>query len=203
MKRTKRKAGARRRAAPDAPLRPVNIEHTQATRELFWNNVIREILTSISTLTIMNDTDAERPDAEPDSGPPAAPRETDDARRNLLDGRLGLITAQGQRIPIAAVYPLFACGVPGTDALRALSLDVECSVFQVHTPHGEVYTLPLHEVRGFHAVQEEAMEQVKAAARAANPEEFEQPFGFAAFTSLARRAQQPAQDAGPSGGTAP
>lgn len=186
-----------KRAPPHAaPSRTTeNFQRTQATRELFWNNVIREILTSLSMLSMI----------EPENPPPlpaesAAPS-TDETQPgdqpredsgDLLDGRLGLITTQGQRIPIAAVYPLFACGIPGSDAEKSLSLDVECSVFQVHTPHGEVYTLPLHEIRGFHAVGEEAMEQIKAASQATSPDDSDQPFGFAAFTTLARRSREAA-----------
>lgn len=144
-------------------------------RELFWNNVIREILTALSTLgVIRNENEA-----------PADGTKNAEGASDPLDGRLAVVTATGERIPIAEVYPLFACGIPGTEAERALSVAVECTVFQIRTPAGEVYTLPLHEVRGFHALSEELMKQLEDAAGASGSRSGE-PFGFAAFTSLSR-----------------
>ncbi|CAG1010520.1 hypothetical protein PHYC_03867 [Phycisphaerales bacterium] len=147
-----------------------------ATRELFWHNVVRELLTSLSTIW------AQRSDNEQQSG----------EEEDVFDGRIAVITAQGARIPIGAVYPLFACSLADNEADRALSTEVECTIFQIETPEGQAFTLPLHEVRAFHSLNAELMEQVKAAAQqsqATGPEDEPMPFGFAAFTSLARTRQ--------------
>jgi len=148
-----------------------NIKGVGAARELFWQNVMREMLTSLSTLGASEN------------------RKATDAAGNLLhpdmfDGRLAIFTTLGQRIPIAAVYPLFACGIQGSDADKALSMAVECTVLQIKTPGGEVFTLPLHEIRAFHSLSEELIEQIKNAGP--GEESQGEPFGFAAYTSLAR-----------------
>lgn len=164
-----------RRPAPT----PADIFHT---RELFWNNVIREILSTLATASAMGAP----PPGEPGKDRPQHPAD-------VLDGRLAVITREGARIPIAAVMPLFACGVPGSDTDRVLSMDVECTVFQIRTPTGEVFTLPLHEVRSFHALTDELMERLREAARAQSKDEdltVGEPFGFAAFTSLARARKE-------------
>ncbi len=141
------------------PLEPV-----LAARELFWQNVIREMLTSLSVMT------AQKSATDPGS---------------IFDGRLAIITKLGQRIPIAGVIPLFACGVQTTKAEQALAMAVECSVFQINTPEGEVFTLPLHEIRSFHSLSEALIEQLaKSAQTEENPDG--EPFGFAAYTSMAR-----------------
>ena len=142
---------------------------TLTTRELFWQNVLQEMLTGLSALSAQG------------------------AQRDLFDGRLAIITTLGHRIPIGDIAPLFACGISGTDAEKSLSTAVECSVFQVRTPDGEVFTLPLHEMRMFHSLTEELVERVKAAARAAEGRDSpsDAPFGFAAFTTLARQRGTP------------
>jgi hypothetical protein len=156
------------------------LEHVIEARELFWNNVIREILTALS---IMSAAAAAAAHTEIAQGGKSAPEgQGTDNEGGPLDGRLALVTAQGERIPIAEVYPLFACGIPGSESEKALSMAVECTVFQIRSPAGEVYTLPLHEIRGFHALSQELMQEIADAAQA----EGEEPFGFAAFTSLAR-----------------
>lgn len=182
-------------AAPD-PERPW--ERTLAVRELFWHNVVREVLTSLAVLSAERDARpkpgreqrAERPDAQRDD----RRAQTDD----ILDGRLAVITSAGVRVPIAHITPVFACGVPGTPTQRALSLAVECTVFQVTSPSGEQHTLPLHEIRALHALTGELMDKLERAADAENRERDgqtnAQPFGFAAFTSLARSAIPPDQD---------
>lgn len=140
-----------------------------AAREMFWNNVVREMLTSLSVMTLRRSDNS-----------PAGPD-------NLFDGRIAVITVQGKRIPIAAVTPLLACGFPGSDAEKALSIALECTVFQIHTPTGEVFTLPLHEIRAVHSLSEELMRRMEEAASEASGENEEhEPFGFAAFTSLSR-----------------
>lgn len=154
---------------------------TLATRELFWHNVMREILTSLSVLSAQT-----RPALEAEGGtgngpPPAAPPHAE-----LFDGRLAVLTRGGERIPIAGVAPVFACSIPGSDMTRSLSSDVQCSVFQIHTPTGEVHTVPVHELRGFHTLTDALMKQIEAATRRDDENGQPRPFGFAAFTSLAR-----------------
>lgn len=150
-----------------------NIKGVASARELFWQNVMREMLTSLSVLSASKDRKAT--DA---SGNPLHP--------DMFDGRLAIFTTLGQRIPIAAVAPLFACGIQTSDADKALSMAVECTVFQIHTPGGEVFTLPLHEIRAFHSLSEELIEQIKNASGGDDQAGQQEPFGFAAYTSLAR-----------------
>lgn len=163
-----RKPLARAAAAPSG-MRPDQI---QDMRELFWQNIMREMLTALSVAGLQQ---TESQPAEPGVA--------------LFDGRLAIVTRAGERIPIAAVTPLFACGI-NTPGLRGLSAAVECTVFEFRTPDGHVFTYPLHEIRGFHAMSPELMEKLQASAarraaqRAANEEA--PPFGFGAFTSLAR-----------------
>lgn len=177
-------------------------------RELFWHNVIREILTSLSVLSLKAQSRPSKPTSEPtaeDSAktpePEAADTEQDEARSNhtddsppsqtptpddMFDGRLAVVTRLGDRIPIAEVFPLFACGIGDTSGKRALSVAVECTIFQIKTPSDEVYTLPLHEIRGFHALSPEIMKQLEESTRSRGSGlDKDAPFGFAAFTSLA------------------
>lgn len=166
-----------------------------AARELFWHNVIREILTSLSMLCAMRPENPETPAPHP-TDEIAAEAQADAAARgepvydpSLFDGRLAVITKAGERVAIADVFPLFACGISNPQD-RGLSIALECTVFQIRTPDGHVYTLPLHEMRAFHALTPELMRKLERIARrkraAARPgeEEDPQPFGFAAFTSL-------------------
>lgn len=146
-----------------APRRP-GLRDAGAARELFWQNVIREFLTSLSVQQARDD----------------------EASRAIFDGRLAIITRGGARIPIGAVRPLFACGLGGTQADRELSMAVECSVFQIDTPEGEAFTLPLDEIRSLHALSAQLIEQIQAAANPPGSTDADMPFGFAAFTSLAR-----------------
>lgn len=155
---------------------PAQAPYVAANRELFWNNVMREMLTALSVMW------AKRAD------PPPAGED------DMFDGRLGVITVTGQRIPIGSVYPLFACGVPRSVANKRLSLEVECTVFQIGTPEGQSFTLPLHEIRAFHSLSDALVERLKAAsAESQAPDEDGNmmPFGFAAFTSLARSHEAP------------
>lgn len=138
------------------------------TRQLFWQNVVRETLTSLSILA------QQQPE--------------------LFDGRLSLLTHSGDQIPIAEVVPLFACGLSGTSAEKALSMAVECTVFRVRTPDGEVYTLPLHEIRALHALTEDLAKKVEAAGKEAE-EASSRPFGFAAFASLVEEERNRAKNA--------
>ncbi|MFG0326790.1 MAG: hypothetical protein ACF8SC_05935 [Phycisphaerales bacterium JB037] len=157
---------------------------TVARRELFWHNVVREILTSLSIVQVSRRSGVYDPEIE-------------HATRETFDGRYAVITTLGQRIPIAEVHPLFACSINHSPESRDLSSEVQCTVFQIRTPAGEVYTIPLHEIRSFHALTPELMAQLEAQARLAADgpaSDADQPFGFAAFTSISN--QETVQEAG-------
>ena len=158
-------------------------------RELFWQNVMREMLTSLAILTSEGAAAIANP-SHPES------KSVSERVGNALDGRLSLVTVLGERIPIAGVVPLFAQSVIGDARDRLLSTTVECTVFQISTPAGEVVTLPVSEVRSFHALSEDLLKRMEEAARAKSErrsgrakggaETAEEPFGFAAFRSLKR-----------------
>ena len=219
------KLGARHEAAE-------GIRGAMDARELFWNNVIRDILMSLSVMKLelaeavaREKARAERAERRRlkalagekggERGLPtvsgsvrdernrevAAHEEEPDEHVPPFDGRLAIITSHGVRIVIEDVYPLFACSVPGTDLGRELSTDVQCSVFQIRTPKGEIYTLPVHEIRSFHSLSAELMERIERRASRQRDRDgmpTEVPFGLAAYTSLARSAhlERTAQDAG-------
>jgi hypothetical protein len=174
-------------ARPQVPFTPTE---TQAFREVFWQNVLREMLVSLIVA---------KSEPRASSNPPAG-----EEAQAMSDGRIGLVTNQGQRIPIARVFPVFAATVEQNPRLIQLSDVLQCTVFQIETPSGEVYTLPLHEIRGMHAISEQTMEQMAQKARKQRPRknaEEAEPFGFAAFTSLARASggsRQP-EESGPAG----
>ena len=156
-------------------------------REAFWHNVVREILNALAATaaTLSGRLSA---DAAGAATTPAPDHE-------MFDGRMAVITRLGQRIPIADVYPVFACSLPSSSGPRdrALAADVQCSIFQIRTPAGEVYTLPVHEIVSVHALSESLVRQMEAAATAQTTgldgQPQTAPFGFAAFTSLARSEQ--------------
>ena len=182
--------------------------HVGELRELFWQNVIREMLTSLSMLSMKMEAQAgaqkmadsqviiDTPEGTLTQGGPSESDDEEDeepGEESLFDGRLAVITSLGNRIPIADVHPLFACGVTNNADDRSLATAVECTVFQIRTPPGEVYTLPLSEIRGFHSLSPELVERLQRQAEAqlnhltgGPDEENQQPFGFAAFTSLAK-----------------
>jgi len=202
-----------------------------ATRDLFWQNIVREMLTSLAVLadtrryqiiaeletrkgqiqidgaTITTPPElAPRPAPQAHAGPDGDTEEAElppGAHPDMpLDGRMAVLTKGGERIPIADVRPMLACSVPGTDAERALSIDVQCTIFQIVAPSGEVFTLPLHEIRAIHAISEELMQKLQeasrnqdAAAGRSGDDPDTKPFGFAAFTSM---AQNQAKKRGPS-----
>lgn len=131
------------------------------TRTLFWQNVVREMLNDLS---IMCQTHPE-----------------------LFDGRFGIVTSQGVRVGIKHIFPLFACSIPGSTWEREASVAVQCTVFRIATPDGEIYTLPVHEVAAVHSMTPELIEQMAQAEREAAGESEEtekRPFGLAAFTAL-------------------
>lgn len=147
-------------------------------REVFWSNVVRETLNTLSAVA-----SSHRTKAGPGAAAMGVPPDHD-----MFDGRMAVITRLGNRIPIADVFPVFACSVQNTANDRMLSGDVQCSVFQIRTPGGEVYTLPLHEIVAIHSLSEELLLQMQAAAEQMTEEDEEAglPFGFAAYTSLAK-----------------
>lgn len=187
-------------------LQPQALPRMRATerREIFWQNVTREILNSLAAAAAAS---AGRLGATPSAaaagGSPTA---------ELFDGRMAVITRLGQRIPIADVVPVFACSTnprvaEGTGAgpnqgrtphEQRLADDVQCTVFQIRTPTGEVYTLPVSEIASIHALSEQLIQKLAEAAQAENSvleggadgAEAAVPFGFAAFTSLARSQEE-------------
>lgn len=142
---------------------------TRDVRHIFWQNVIQQVLTAFNRQAAAN---------------PA-----------LMDGRMAILTHGGERVALKAVHPLFACTVNVSPHDRALSELVQCTVFEIHTPGGEVVTMPLEEIRGLHVLTEELAEQLKAAAGGADAdaEDDSEPFGFAAFTTLARQRRAEAE----------
>lgn len=171
----------------------LRLHDPREARELFWQNVVRELLTTLamqrSRLAAV--AEAHRREAVAAGGEDPGPV------RNLpgFDGRVAVVTEGGDRIPIAEIIPLFACSIGGTSRSRALSEDVQCSVFQIRTPTGEIYTFPVHEIRGVHALTEEAMRSLKEESSAKDGDGV--PFGFAAFTSLAQELDEPEREGEP------
>jgi len=171
-----------RRGADQAPM---GMRDLLEAREMFWQNVTREMLTALAMqrARMVGQTDAARKQAikegHGDPGPPEF--------LPGFDGRVAIVTRLGERIPIADITPMFACSIGGTSRERALSEDVQCTVFQVRTPSGEVYTFPVHEIRGIHSLTEEAMQALQQENDGDEGQSLTGvPFGFAAFTSLAR-----------------
>lgn len=181
-----------------------SMEDVASARLLFWQNVMRQILTSLSVQSmnrqaaIMARSGESAPNGAAGVDSQAIAKESDAAppdNDNLFDGRLAILTHAGERIPIADVVPLFACGINETETSKALSTAVECTVFQIRTPAGEVFTLPLHEMRAFHALTPELMRELERRSRVGEDNggeegEMQEPFGFAAFTSLAKDGEE-------------
>ncbi len=111
----------------------------------------------------------------------------------MFDGRFAILTRGGERIPIADVFPMFACALTGSADERAFSIAVECTVFRVRTPSGEVFTLPLHEVRGLHGLSPELVKQLEqeSLGRLGGEENTSTPFGLAAYTSPSTPQDRP------------
>lgn len=162
---------------------------TIRARELFWSNVVREILMSLWAASDRTGPTAEEPNATAGSSPTAPPS------NELLDGRFSVVTNTGLRVPIAQVQPVFGCGVLGKENREHwLSQAVECTVFQIRTPQGEVFTLPVHAVRAFHSLSEESMQQLGNTGVDPQGDRPVEPFGFAAYTSLAKSASTPTEN---------
>ncbi|MFI4897090.1 MAG: hypothetical protein ACIARR_04620 [Phycisphaerales bacterium JB059] len=163
-------------AAPD----PQRVVHR---RDLFWQNVIREILSALSVAAgSASGRVSPSPKGVAHSSSPVG---------EMFDGRLAVITTLGNRIPIADIFPVFACSIAGSADERTLSGDVQCTVFQIRTPDGEVFTLPVSEIRSFHSLSQELIEKLEARAEASlgAKDASKAPFGFAAFTSLANNPE--------------
>lgn len=165
---------------------PTPVMRTQARRDVFWSNVVREILMALASAAAASS-------GRLDTGPAAANASSSPVDE-LFDGRMGVITTLGQRIPIADIMPVFSCSMPGCDADRSRSNDVQCTVYRITTPTGESYTLPISQIIGVHSMSDSLMKQLEE-------EEFEDednsgsriPFGFAAYTSLAQSEDEPSE----------
>jgi hypothetical protein len=155
------------------------VMRTQARRDVFWNNVVREILMSLASA-------AAAASGRLGTGPSDAqssPSPVDD----LFDGRMGVITTLGQRIPIADIIAVFACTMDGCSADRSRSSDVQCTVYRITTPTGESYTLPISQIIGVHSLSDALVDQLEEQANIEGEDDPQKiPFGFAAYTSLAQ-----------------
>jgi len=156
-------------------------------RDLFWSNVVRDTLMALSAIAAhASGRSAPTPTAAAFSPAPTHP---------VLDGRIGVVTALGQRIPIADVFPVFAVTDVSCRQGRERSEDVQCTVFRITTPGGEIYTLPISQISAVHAISDELLTQLERQAAARG---FESggtddgiPFGFKAYTSLVRSESEP------------
>lgn len=161
------------------PRKPV--VNSAQRRDAFWQNVVRDMLTTLSVAA--GSGGRLSPTA---SGAASSPDPVDE----MFDGRLAVITSLGQRIPIADIYPVFACSLPGSAKQRALSGDVQCTVFRIETPSGEAYTLPLSQIVSLHSLSADLvakLEEASVRGLIGTGDDLEElPFGFAAFTSLAQ-----------------
>lgn len=167
---------------------PYPVARVQIRRDVFWQNVCREILMGLAAAAAesagrsgIGPTDAEM-----------SPSPTSE----LFDGRMAVMTAAGQRIPIADVYPVFAYSMLGDDEVRSRSDDIQCTVFRITTPGGENFTLPISQIISVHSLSQsliEKMEQAQELLEGPGKEDDRVPFGFAAYTSLARSEQQSRQ----------
>jgi hypothetical protein len=171
---------------PVAPVQRVHpAELVQVRRDLFWQNVVREVLMGLAAAAAHSAGRLEASATAAASGTTPV----DD----MFDGRMAVITTLGQRIPIADVVPVFACSAPRTTNDRLLSADIQCTVFRIRTPGGENYTLPITQIVGVHSMSDALAEQLEAAAQEMEEEDADgnkMPFGFAAYTSLARSETQ-------------
>lgn len=159
------------------------IARAQIRRDAFWQNVCREILMALSTA-------AAHASGRLSPGPSAANSSTSPLDE-IFDGRMAVITTLGQRIPIADVFPVFAFSVSGCAEDRARSGDVQCTVFRITTPTGETYTLPIAQIVGVHTLSESLIDQLEDAHnQGQEDDENKVPFGFSAYTSMARSEQQ-------------
>ncbi|MGV6815156.1 MAG: hypothetical protein ACWA5W_09140 [Phycisphaerales bacterium] len=157
---------------------------TMARRDVFWSNVVREILMSLASA-------AAHASGRLSTGPAGA-NASPTPVGELFDGRMGIITALGQRIPIADIVPVFSCSMDGCEADRSRSRDVQCTIFKINTPTGESYTLPISQIIGVHSLSDALMDELEEATMEEEDEDGNRvPFGFSAYTSLARSEAEP------------
>lgn len=167
-------------------------QRTLNRRTLFWENVVRDTLMAMSAAAAHSGgrlgtgaSDAVH------SGSPV---------HEMFDGRMGVITALGQRIPIADVFPVFACSTLSCPHDTERSQDVQCSVFRITTPSGEIYTLPVSQIISVHTLSQDLLDRLSeesGASMGSEQEDDKVPFGFAAYTSLARSESNPSDDPNP------
>lgn len=137
-------------------------------RTAYWQNVVREMLAAFAIL----------------------------AHRmpQITDGRVSIVTSLGERIPLAGVEPLFPCTVVSDPRERQLCITVQCTVFNIRTPLGEVVTVPLHEITSVRVLSDELLRELEAAFNESGAKPENEPFGFAAFTSLAKQTESKSRD---------
>lgn len=184
--------GDRRISSPmnhqhETPVRQKNAPASKATgrsfaevvhsRQVFWENVLRDMLTGMSMELGRARAELDRTAGE--GAPTGVP---------MYNGSLAIVTVHGSRIPVADVQPMLACSLGTTPHERALSADVQCTIFQVRTPAGEIFTLPLHQIASIQVLSPELFEQLQGSQTGEGPGE-NRPFGYRAFTSLARDGQ--------------
>jgi len=171
-----------------SPTKP-SAMRTHARRDVFWNNVVREILMALAA-------SAAASSGRMGTGPAAANASTSPVD-DLFDGRMGIITTLGQRIPIADITPVFACTMSSCPADKHRSSDVQCTVYRITTPTGESYTLPISQIIGVHSLSDALMDQLELESEDQSEIDGNRvPFGFGAYTSLAQSEDQ--QDDGES-----
>lgn len=180
--------------------RPASASHAAELREAFWHDMCREILTTLSAEGLRRREKSPAMEL-PGGGQLVSSVTMPEPEPELFDGRMAVLTHGGERIAIGEVYPMLACGVNGDEADRAVSQAVECSIFQIKTPAGELWTIPVHEIRAFHALTPELMKQIEQAgrqnrSRRGGGQDRDMPFGFEAYTSLAR-GERDRQEADP------
>ncbi len=158
----------------------------QARRDQFWSNVVRDSLMAMASAAASSSARL--------SPTPSAAQHSTKPIDDLFDGRMGIITTLGQRIPIADIFPVFACSAVGSMADRERSADVQCTIFRITTPTGETYTLPISQIIGIHSLSEDLVRQLEDASEDMqddNSNDTERlPFGFAAYTELSRSEAQ-------------
>lgn len=141
-------------------------EDLRAMREVFWHNVVREILGGLAMVA--------------------------QKRPELMDGRFAVLTHGGERIPIGRVEPMFAMSIRDGAGDQQASAAVQMTVFRVATPEGEVFTLPVQEIRGVHELTPELLSRLQQEEneQSDSSEDGERrPFGFAAFRALPKRIE--------------
>ncbi len=160
-----------------------DLKAVATARQVFWSNVLREIMTSLCMASLREHAAREGPARA--LGAAAGEAQPDPEASKIFDGRLAVITSWGLRLSIAAIEPVL--GAAPSAGRTAMQQALECSVFQIRTTDGDVWTLPLHEIRAFHALTEELMEELARAAGSEDQDQTDsQPFGFKAYTSLSR-----------------